>query len=109
MKKTACWMLMLALAAPAAWASLNVEEDASGETALLTWRDPVPWQAGLSYMRVSRPVELEGSERDLKADVVDAMVGVSPWPWLLLYGHAGASEARLEPVMREKAAEVEFA
>ena len=56
MKKTACWMLMMALAVPAAWASLNVEEDASGETALLTWRDPVPWQAGLSYMRMSRPV-----------------------------------------------------
>ena len=104
MKKTACWMLMLALAAPAAWASLNVEEDASGETALLTWRDPVPWQAGLSYMRVSRPVDLDGVERDLKADVVDAMVGVSPWPWLLLYGHAGASEAQLEPAMREAAA-----
>ena len=100
MKKTACWMLMLALAAPAAWASLNVEEDASGETALLTWRDPVPWQAGLSYMRVSRPVELEGVEWDLKADVVDAMVGVSPWPWLLLYGHVGASEGRLDGAMR---------
>lgn len=100
MKKTACWMLMLALAAPAAWASLNVEEDASGETALLTWRDPVPWQAGLSYMQVSRPVDLEGVEWDLKADVVDAMVGVSPWPWLLLYGHVGASEGRLDGAMR---------
>ena len=100
MKKTACWMLMLALAAPSAWASLNVEEDASGETALLTWRDPVPWQAGLSYMRMSRPVDLEGAEWDLKADIVDAMVGVSPWPWLLLYGHAGASEGRLDGAMR---------
>ena len=102
MKKTACWMLMMALAAPAAWASLNVEEDASGETALLTWRDPVPWQAGLSYMQVSRPVDLEGVEWDLKADVVDAMVGVSPWPWLLLYGHVGAAEAELEKTMAAK-------
>ncbi len=100
MKKTACWMLMMALAVPAAWASLNMEEDPSANVALLTWRDPVPWQFGLGYARVSRPVDLEGSEVDLKADIVDAMVGVSPWPWLLLYGQAGASEGNLEGMMR---------
>ena len=102
MKKTACWMLMLALAAPAAWASLNVEEDASGETALLTWRDPVPWQVGLGYERLARPVKLAGAEMDLKADVVEGMVGVAPWPWLLLYGHVGAAEAELEKTMAAK-------
>ena len=101
MKKFACWFcLAVWLVAPAVWASLNVEDDTSGETALLTWRDPVPWQAGLGYLRLSRPVELDGSERDLKAHVVEAMVGVSPWPWLLLYGQVGASEAQLEDGMR---------
>lgn len=98
------WVVLIALAVPAAWASLNVEEDPSGETALLTWRDPVPWQAGLSFMRLSRPVKLDGAERDLKGNVVEAMVGVSPWPWLLLYGHVGAAEARLDGgPMRENA------
>jgi len=100
MKKTACWMLMWALAVPAARASANVEEDPSADPALLTWHDPVPWQFGLGYSRVSRPVDLEGTEVDLKADIVDAMVGVSPWPWLLIYGRAGASEGRLEGAMR---------
>lgn len=99
MKKTAWWMLMLALAVPGARASLNVEEDPSADPALLTWRDPVPWQFGLGYQRVSRPVDLAGAEVDLEADVVDALVGVSPWPWLLIHGQAGASAGRLEGAM----------
>lgn len=104
MKRIVCaGVLWLALFAPVAWASLNVEEDSSGETALLTWRDPVPWQAGLSYMRMSRPVELDGADRDLQANIADVMIGVSPWPWLLLYGHAGVSEAHLDALMGENA------
>ncbi len=99
MKKTAWWMLLLALAVPGARASLNVEEDPSADPALLTWRDPVPWQFGLGYQRVSRPVDLAGAEVDLEADVVDALVGVSPWPWLLIHGQAGASAGRLEGAM----------
>ena len=48
MNRIASWTCsLLLLAAPAVRASLNVEEDASGETAVLTWKDPVPWQAGL--------------------------------------------------------------
>lgn len=100
MKKTACWMLMMALVVPAARASLNVAEDPSAESALLTWRDPVPWQFGLAYARLARPVDLAGAEWDLKGDVVDAMIGVSPWPWFLLYGQVGASAGRLEGAMR---------
>jgi hypothetical protein len=104
MNRIALWTCgLLLLAAPAAWASLGVEEDASGEIALLTWKNPVPWQAGLGYLRLSRPVEIDGTERDLKAHVVEAMVGVSPWPWLLLYGQAGAAEARLEDDMQASA------
>mgnify|MGYP001768340347 FL=1 len=103
MNRLALWTCSLLLAVPAARATLNVEEDASGETAVLTWKDPVPWQAGLIYQRLSRPVELDGTERDLKAHVAEAMVGVSPWPWLLLYGQAGASEARLDEAMAASA------
>ncbi|HRT05859.1 MAG TPA: hypothetical protein P5204_09180 [Kiritimatiellia bacterium] len=103
MNRLVLWTCSLLLAVPAARASLHVEEDASGETALLTWKDPVPWQAGLIYQRLSRPVELDGTERDFKAHVAEAMVGVSPWPWLLLFGQAGASEARLEGSMSASA------
>ncbi len=46
MNRLVLWTCSLLLAVPAARASLHVEEDASGETALLTWKDPVPWQAG---------------------------------------------------------------
>ena len=99
MKKIAGWMLLLALAVPAAVASLNVEEDASADAALLTWRDPVPWQCGVGYAHLSRPVLLDGAETDLKGEIVDAMVGVSPWPWLLLYGQVGASAGRLQGAM----------
>lgn len=99
MKTTAGWMLMLAVAVPAAFASLNVQEDSSAEGSLLTWRDPLPWQCGIGYANLSRPVVLEGSEVDLKGEIVDAMVGVSPWPWLLLYAQAGVSEGRLSGAM----------
>jgi len=100
MKKTACWMLMMALSAPAFSAVRNAEEDPSAEEALLTWHDPVPWQAGLVFARVSRPVEIDGVERDLRGHVADVMIGVSPWPWLLLYGQVGASDASLEGAPR---------
>ena len=100
MNRIALWTCsLLLLAAPAVRASLNVEEDASAETALLTWKNPVPWQAGLGYLRLARPVDLDGTERELKAHVAEAMVGVSPWPWLLLYGQVGAAEARLGEAM----------
>ncbi len=102
MKIIACGMLMLALAAPAAWASLNVEEDPSADKALLTWTDPSAWQVGLTYLHLSRSVDLEGAERDLSGDGVDVGIGFSPWSWLLLYGQAGAAKASLEKVMREE-------
>ena len=101
MKKAACWMLMMVLAAPAAWASLNVEEDPSADPALLTWENPVPWQVGVNYMSLSRPVDLDGADLDLKGDVVEGEVGVQPWPWLLCYGQAGVSQARLDGRMSE--------
>ncbi len=46
-----------------------------------------------------RPVEWNNIPLDLEGDIVEAMVGVSPWPWLLLYGQAGVTQARLEEVM----------
>lgn len=99
MNKFVCGLVLALLAAPAARASLNVEEDASADPALLTWRDPVPWEFGIGYAQVSRPVELEGAEADLSAQTVEARAGVSPWPVLLLYGQVGATEGRLEGVM----------
>ena len=102
MKTIALGMLLAALAASTAWAQHNVTEDSSAEGALLTWHDPVPWQVGLGYERLARPVKLAGAEMDLKADVVEGMVGVAPWPWLLLYGHVGAAEAELEKTMAAK-------
>lgn len=103
MKKIACWTLALALGTAAACAERNVIEDPSADHALLTWSDPVPWQVGLAYMGISRPVDLEGAEWDLRGDVLDAAVGVAPWEWLLLYGQAGISSARLDGPMRADA------
>lgn len=104
MKRLACWMWMVVLAAPAAFATeRNLEEDRSAEAALLTWSDPAMWQVGLVYTRVSRPVELEsGAEWNLAGDIGDAEIGVSPWPWLLIYGQVGGSKARLDGAQREE-------
>jgi hypothetical protein len=102
MNKRIGWILLGALwAAPAL--ARNAMEDPSADVALLTWRDPANWQAGLSYAYVSRQVVLDGVEWRLRGDIVDAAVGVSPWPWLLLYGQAGASQARLDGAMQSKA------
>ena len=101
MKKIACWMMMMAMGVPAAFAQRNVMEDPSADQALLTWSDPSAWQVGLAYERVSRPVDLEGAEWDLRGDIVDAVIGVSPWPWMLLYGQVGSSKATLDGVLRE--------
>ena len=101
MKRMACWIWLMVLCATVAPAQRSVVEDASAEQALLTWSDPVPWQAGLAYAHVSRPVDLEGLDVKLRADIVDAELGVSPWPWLLLYGRAGGSKARLDGAMRD--------
>lgn len=103
MKTIACWTMVMALGAAAAVAQRNVMEDPSADPALLTWRDPFPWQAGLVYQHLSRPVDLDGVERELSANIGDVAIGVMPWPWLLLYGQAGASDGRLEGLMREDA------
>ena len=93
---------LLALCATLASAQRNVEEDVSGEQALLTWSNPAGWEAGLVYAHVSRDVDLEGQTARLKGDIAEAEIGVSPWSWLLLYGRAGGSRARLEGVMRDE-------
>ena len=103
MKTIACWTMVMALGAAAASAQRNVMEDPSADPALLTWSDPAPWQAGLVYQHLSRPVDLDGVERELSANIGDVAIGVMPWPWLLLYGQAGASDGRLEGLMREDA------
>ena len=90
MKTLAWWAAILALGAGTAAASMNVEEDPSGETALLTWRHPVPWQVGTVYSHLVRTVAFAEGERELRGESVDVAIGVSPWAWLLLYGQAGA-------------------
>ena len=103
MKNIACWTMVMAVGAATAFAQRNVIEDPSADRALLTWSDPAPWQVGLVYQNISRPVELEGAEWDLSGDAIDASIGVTPWDWLLLYGQAGISSARLDGPMREDA------
>lgn len=103
MKKIACWTVMMMIGAAAALAQRNVMEDRSADPALLTWSDPASWQVGLVYARVSRPVLMDGGEVDLHGGIVDAAIGVSPWPWMLFYGQVGASQARLDGPMREDA------
>ena len=102
MKRIACWTALAMLGATAALAQRNVMEDRSADPALLTWSDPAGWQAGLAYARVARPVDLEGAEWDLKGSLAEAEIGVSPWPWMLLYGRVGASQARLDGIQREE-------
>jgi hypothetical protein len=99
MKKIACWTIMMALAIPVVFAERNVEEDPSADPALLTWSDPASWQVGLIYQRVSRPVDLDGVESKLRGSILDVAVGVSPFPWWLIYGQVGAAQARLDGVM----------
>jgi len=101
MKKTACWILFVALAVPGVFAENNLREDISADSALLTWRHPLNWRVGLAYTHLSRSVEMGNIEDSLNGDIVDAIIGVAPWPWLLLYGRAGASKAQLD-TMREE-------
>lgn len=101
MKRMACWTLVMLLGAGAAVAERNVAEDPSANQALLRWSDPAAWRLGLVYAHLSRQVELEGAEWRLRGQGVDAAIGVSPWPWMLLYGQAGGSQARLDGVMDE--------
>ena len=103
MKSMAWWICLVVLAAGEVRAQRNVMEDPSADTALLTWADPSGWQVGLAYERVSRTVARRGVEWDLSADIAEAMIGVSPWPWMLIYAQAGASQWRLEGAMREDA------
>jgi hypothetical protein len=104
MKRIARWMLVALVAVPAALGQRNVREDASAPVALVTLSDASRWQVGLTYGRLSRPVELDGSEWRLRGDVVDVFLGYSPAPWLMLYGQAGGSQARLDGLLREEPA-----
>jgi hypothetical protein len=103
MKTLACWTLTMALAATSALAQRNEMEDLSADQALLSSRDPSVWQVGLAYANLSRAVDLDGFAATLRGNVIDATIGVSPWPWLLFYGQVGGSSARLDPQMREDA------
>jgi hypothetical protein len=96
MKRLMAGGLMLAALLPAAQGQWEKREDNSAPVALVTLADASRWQAGLAYAHVSRTVELEGRECRLKGDVADIMLGFSPAPWLLLYGQAGMSRARLD-------------
>ena len=98
MKRIASWIGWMALSTTMALAQRSVVEDASAEQSLLTWSNPVGWEAGLAYVHVTRSVDLEGLETRLKADIADVEIGMMPWPWLLVYGRAGGSQAQLTEV-----------
>ena len=102
MNKKILWAVLVMAGAAAASAQRNVMEDRSADTALLTWSDPSSWQVGLAYARLSRPVDLRGAEWDLTGNGIDATLGVSPWPWLLLYGQVGASQATLDGLLDDE-------
>lgn len=101
MKKLACATMVMFLCASVVLAQRNVMEDRSADPALLTWSEPGAWQVGLAYTHLSRPVDLEGAEWDLSGDIVDAVIGFSPLPWMLLYGQVGSSKASLDGRLRE--------
>jgi hypothetical protein len=104
MKRIAYWTMMMLLGAPAVFATeRNMPEDPSAESALITWRDPSAFQVGLSYTRISRQVDLGGVEWALRGDSIDVAMGFSPARWLLFYGQAGGSKARLQDRMVEEA------
>jgi hypothetical protein len=103
MKKIACWTSMMVLGASLALATeRNMQEDRSADPALLTWSDPSCWQVGLVYSHVSRPVLVDGVEWDLRGGIADAAIGFSPWPWMLLYGQVGGSQAKLDGLAEEE-------
>lgn len=90
------WMIVLALTVTSAAAERALLEDLSADSALITWGTPVKIQVGAVYTHLARPVDIGYREDTLRGDIVDACIGVSPWPWLLLYGQVGASDARLD-------------
>ena len=70
--------------------------------ALFTLSQAPNWQVGASYGRLNKAIKVEGVEEKLRADVIDATFAVSPLPWLQLYAQAGASEAKVADLMRDK-------
>lgn len=103
MKRLVMWLLVGCSIPLQGWAQGQILEDRTAEEALVIWQDPRPWQARLLYTRLSRPVEMEDEEWRLRTDIVEAEIGVRPWPWLLLFARAGGSEARLDPRMTQDA------
>jgi hypothetical protein len=101
MKKWICWTLLMALSVSAALAEKNVIVDRSADEALITWSNPVNVTVGLIYTHLSRRVMLGNVEENLRGDIVDVGVGLAPWPWLLLYGQVGGSQARLDALSEE--------
>ncbi|MDR0993238.1 MAG: hypothetical protein LBN38_01535 [Verrucomicrobiota bacterium] len=96
------WSALL-LTVASTWGQPSAVDVRTQEKALLTWRDPHPWQAGVVYTRVMRPVKLNEVTCDLKADIVDAAVSVAPFGWLVIYGQVGASRAELDKWMQDGA------
>ncbi len=96
MKTWMAWTMLLLLAsAPAARGQRNIQEDRSAPVALVTLPDASRWEAGLGYARISRGIDLEGSERHLRANLVDVGLGLWVMPWMQVYGRVGAAEARV--------------
>lgn len=100
MKVIACWTMLLVMSASGAFASRNFQEDRSADAALVTWSDPIQWEAGIVYKHLVRSVRLGNLDDVLNGEIVDVAIGVNPWPWLLLYGQAGISKPELDS-MRE--------
>ncbi len=100
MKKIACWIVLMAVGVPMAFAQRNVMEDPSADTAIFHSMDLPNVQVGMVYTHLSRPVKLGNLEDTLGGDIIDVAFGISPLPWLLLYGQAGVSKSSLD-VMRD--------
>jgi hypothetical protein len=105
MKRRAALILFLAaLALRASAGQGDLRYDPSAPEALLAWRDPSRLHVAALYQRFSRTVDFDGIERRLDADLVEAQIGLAPWPWLLLYGQVGSTtEARLRNAMSRDA------